>query len=158
MTGFTKLIACTMAACTIVSATASLAQDKNQRDAAAARLANMNLQAFNLGIIGRMAQGRTDYDAATAKAAADNLAALAQGDWSIYFPQGTSADEIESSRAEPAIWQNWDDFNANKQIFVEAADTMAAAASTDLDSLRGAMVGLTEACGGCHRDYRRIPN
>jgi cytochrome c556 len=120
-----------------------------------ARQSQMALHAFNLSILGQMAQGRAEYDADMAKAAADNLAALAGTDWRAYFPDGTAVGEVEDTEALPAIWENLPDFDAKKQASAEAADAMAEVAGTSLEALQGAMPGVADACSACHKIYRQ---
>ncbi|WP_171061009.1 cytochrome c [Poseidonocella sp. HB161398] len=128
-----------------------------QKDVATQRLAHMNLQAFQLGVLAQMMQGRQPYDPELAVAAADALASLAQQDWTTYLLPGTSSGEIETSRAAASIWTNMDDFLARKQGLADATDQMLAAAGDGLEALTAQMGAVTEACGQCHRDYRVIP-
>ena len=143
---------------TLTAATVAFAQTKGSREAADARLKMMELHAFNLAIIGNMARGRAPFDADTASAAARRLADLAAADWTAYFPPGTSADDFDTSRVEPAVWENWDDFSARHDLLKDVTARLAATEMTDATVLRESLVELTEACGGCHREYRRIPN
>ena len=71
----------------LVVATASLAfaGGHEGNPAVAARKAHMDLYSFNLGMLGAMAKGETEYNADAAKAAAGNLAALAQLNQSAYW-------------------------------------------------------------------------
>jgi cytochrome c556 len=132
----------------------AVAQDANP--AVAARKAHMGLQAFNLGPLGSMAKGETPYDAATAgKLAADLVALsgmLSGPAFSLYFPAGTAAGEVEGTRANAAIWATPDDFLAKAQALTDAATALAA--TTDLAGLQGAMGAVGGACGACHQAYR----
>ena len=115
-----------------------------------ARQAHMTLYAANLGVLGGMAQGRMEYDAAMAQAAADNLAVLSQMDQGLYWMPGTSVDDVEGSRALPAIWEDGSDIQAHGMALAEAA-----VASDGLEAVQGAMGPIGAACGGCHEDYRQ---
>ena len=120
-----------------------------------AREAQMELQAITLGQIGPMAQGKAEYDAAVAQAAADNLNHLAQMlDAPFYWIPGSAKGEVEGSRALPAIWENMDDVNAKIVAFQEAAAQLQANAGTDLESLQAALQGVGQTCGSCHEAYR----
>jgi cytochrome c556 len=132
---------------------ASAQEDGNP--AVKARQSQMSLQAFNLGILGQMAQGKADYDAEAAQAAAANLAALTATDWRAYFPEGTADGEVPDTEALPAIWEDMADFEAKKQAVADAAAALAEAAGTDLDALKGAMPGVANACSACHKTYRK---
>ena len=138
-----------------VAAGAVLAQDA--AGAVKARKAQMGLHAYNLGILGGMAQAKTEYDAALAGAAAGNLAALAGTDWHHYFIAGSGVGEVEGTLALPAIWEMMADFETKKAAFAEATTALAAVAGTDLASLQGAFGAVGGACGACHETYRQ-PN
>lgn len=119
-----------------------------------ARQAHMQLYAHNLGILGNMAQAKTDYDADAAQAAADNIVTLIQVNQSSYWPLGTDNESIEGTKALPALWENFDNVMAINADFAVAADAMASAAGTDLASLQGAMAAMGGSCSACHREYR----
>lgn len=131
----------------------ALAQDQNP--AVAARQGLMQEMSLNLGVLGGMARGTTDYDPETAQAAADNLVAIGMIDQRFHWPEGTDSDSIEGTRALPAIWAAesgmlaiWDDFDT-------AAAGLAAAAGGGLDPLRAAMGPMGATCGACHDTYRQ---
>ena len=70
------------------------------------RKAHMALYSHNLGILFKMVKGETEYDAESAKAAAQNLVALSSLNQSGYWEPGTDSDSVEASRALPALWEN----------------------------------------------------
>lgn len=113
----------------------------------------MDLYNFNLAIIGNMAKGAVDFDAAAAQSAADNLASLTSLNQMSYWLPGTSNADMEGTRALPAIWAEGSDVGDKAKELAEAAVAMQAAAGT-LDGLRGGMKALGAACGGCHKAYR----
>ncbi|QQA44662.1 c-type cytochrome [Pelagovum pacificum] len=133
--------------------TAAVAQDQNP--AVAARQSHMSLYAHNLGIIGGMAQGNTEYDAEMAATAATDLRMLAEISEQAYWPEGTDSESIEGTRALPAIWEDMEGFDASRAALVEAAVAMEEAAGESLEALQGAMGGLGQGCGGCHQTYRQ---
>lgn len=135
-------------------ATAAIAQE-DENPAVEARQSQMHLHAFNLGILGRMAQGQAEYDAELAQVAADNLAVIAGTDWHAYFPEGTAVGEVDDTDALPEIWTNMADFEAKQQEMADAADAMAAVAGTDLAAVQGAMGALGGTCSACHKAYRQ---
>ncbi len=124
-------------------------------DAAAARVTHMKLLGQNMGVLGGMAQGKINYDAAAAQAAADALVENAMIADMANFPEGSDSDSIATSRALPAIWTNFDDFTAKAEAFSVAATGMRAAAGQSLEALQGAMGALGGSCGGCHETYRK---
>ena len=136
-----------------------LAQEAEEEDtpehvAIEMRQGHMLNFATNLMTLGAMAQGKAEYDAAAATAAAENLDHLSSMHWDYYWLEGTSSEDNPDSAALPAIWENMDDFNAKHEALQEAVATLGTAAGTDLASLQGAMQGVGQACGGCHEKYR----
>lgn len=128
-------------------------EDKSAEAAQDAREAQMELYAFNLGLLGEMAKGAVPYDAAAAQAAADNLAALAALDQSRLWPEGSDEMSIDT-RAKVDIWDKMDDFNAKADDLTQAAAGMAEVAGTGLEAVQGQMGALGGACGACHKPYR----
>ncbi len=119
-----------------------------------ARQAHMQLYTHNIAILGGMAQGNVEYDAALAQIAADNLATVATLDETTYWPEGTGNDMIEGTKALPAIWEDMDDFLAKQEGMITASAAMAEVAGTDLAAVQGAIRELGGACSACHREYR----
>jgi cytochrome c556 len=121
-----------------------------------ARQAHMQLNAFNLGLLGAMAKGEISYDADAATAAAENLAALARMDESRYWPLGSDMETLGKERTEALakIWAEDSAIGESAQKMIETSAAMAKAAGGGLDSLRSAMGPLAKSCGGCHEDYR----
>lgn len=120
-----------------------------------ARHSHMQLYAFNLGVLGGMAQGEVDYDAAAASTAASNLAMVAGLDQSAYWTEGTEAGTAEGSRALPAIWENMADYDTKNADMLAAAEAMAAVAGDGLEAVQANIRDLGGACSACHREYRQ---
>ncbi|SDW91157.1 cytochrome c [Litoreibacter albidus] len=110
--------------------------------------------AINLGVLGDMAKGKTDYNAELAALASANLAAFASTDQSLLWPEGSDAMTADGSRALPKIWEDRADFDAKSDDLATAATALAAVAGTDLAGLQSAMGGVGGACGACHKVYR----
>lgn len=142
-------------AATAVVATTAFAGGHNGNPAVKARQAHMQLYAFNLGILGGMAQGKVDYDADAASAAASNLAALTSMSLGAYFPEGTDSDSIEGTRALPALWADMPGVMAEATALAEAAAAMEIAAGNGVEAIQGAMGPLGGTCGSCHESYRK---
>lgn len=137
--------------------TVALAASHGGNPAVKARQAHMSLQAYNLGIVGAMAQGKAEYDAEAASAAAENLAALTKLNMSSYWAPGTSNADIMDTRALPAIWEDLPGVMGKIETLRAAADTLAADAGNGLDALKAALGPVGGACGACHEAYR-APN
>lgn len=134
--------------------------DKAVLAAVKARQAQMTLYAFNIGLLGGMAKGDIEYDAAAASAAAGNLAALSMLDQSRLWPQGSDNAALgdETTEALPVIWSADSTIGQKAKEMSEAAVAMEEAAGGGLDSLRGAMGPLGKSCGSCHETYRKAQN
>ncbi|WP_439522637.1 c-type cytochrome [Marivita sp.] len=119
-----------------------------------ARQGQMRIIALNLGILGGMAQGKTEYDAAAAQTAADSLVAVSGINQDLLWPAGSHADSIEGTKALAVIWENNDGFMSNWSDFGEAALAMQAAAGGGQAALGPAMGTIGGTCKACHDDYR----
>lgn len=124
-----------------------------------ARKAHMAMIGFNMGTLGTMAQGKMDYDAAAASAAANNIAALASIDITSMYPAGSdNVAHAGETRLKPEALSDMAGFKAKYADLGAAAQAMAAAAGGGLESLQGAMGALGGACGACHKAYRGPAN
>lgn len=132
--------------------------EKQLEAAAKARQSHMQLYSFHLATLGGMAKDEIAYDVAVAQSAADSLAALANLSQAGYWLPGSDNENIEKTRALPAIWVEGSDIGAKGQAFVDAVLLMQAAAGTDVDALKAAMGSLGGACGACHKSYRQSDN
>ena len=142
-----------------VAAAGTLALADSHEDAppaVKARQGQMQLQSFYLGILGNMARGNAEYDAEAAQEAADSLVGIHQDiAWAPLWPEGTSTEEVPSSRALPAIWTDRADFDEDWDEFGEAAEALQAVAGDGLEGMQGAVGALGRTCGGCHDDHRQ---
>jgi len=120
-----------------------------------ARQGIMNYFALNLGVLGAMAKGEADYDAAAARKAAENLVAASGLDMSMLWPAGSDNVAHKNTAALPALWAEGADVGAKAGALKDAALRMQEAAGTDLVALQGAMEGLGAACTGCHKPFRQ---
>jgi len=119
-----------------------------------ARQGQMKLYAHNLGILGAMAKGATEYDAAAASAAAGNLLALASLNPMSLWVAETDSMMVDGSRANPEMWDNMADVQSKGAALGEALVAMNAAAGSGLEALQGAIGPVGKACGACHKAYR----
>lgn len=122
-----------------------------------ARKAHMQLYSYHLGTLGGMAQDKIPFDAATAQAAADSIAALASLDQSGYWLPGSDSDSIEGTRALPAIWADGSKIGEEAMAFSTAAMALPTSVG-DLDALKAAVGQVGGACGSCHRAFRLSNN
>lgn len=137
----------------IALAPAAFAQDFDNQ--ILARKGLMRIQALNLGVLGGMARGQVPYDAEAAQAAADNLVAVGQIDHRFFWPEGSDNFSVETTRALPTIWDNYDAFLAIFDDYTEAAVALQAAAGSGLEALGPAIGGIGRTCGTCHENYQQ---
>ncbi len=72
------------------------------------------------------------------------------------FVKGTSlADGVGQTRAKPAIWVKWADFEAAAAGLKAAGENLAkVAASGEVAAIKVAAGAIGKACGGCHKQFR----
>lgn len=128
--------------------------DKAIESAIKARKAQMTLISYNMGILGDMAKGQTEFDSATATAAATSLSSVAKLDRDLFWLEGSIQGTVPDTRAKETIWSDPAGFEDAAQGLESAADALIAAAGTDLVALQGAMGTAGKSCGTCHETYR----
>jgi cytochrome c556 len=157
--GVPRMIRKITAGFAIIAVTASVAlagghSGTPEEKTVGARNAMMGLYSFNLGILGDMMKGTTEYDAAKATAAAGQLAALAGADQSHLWIEGTEQGVVNGSRAKAEIWSDSAGFATQVSGFATATATLAAEAGNGPDALKAAFGGAGAVCGSCHKAYR----
>lgn len=150
---FTRTAALGIAAAAIAGSVVFAAGHANVDGAVKARKSQMQLYAFNLGILGNMAKGSVDFDAAAAQRAADNMVALSSMDTTDLWPAGSSADDVDGTRALAVMWDNIPDVMEKVGALSAAATAMSENAGT-LEGVQANMGALGQACGACHQAYR----
>lgn len=119
-----------------------------------ARQGQFRIMAINLGILGGMAQGKMEYDAEAAQAAADTIVAVSTIQQAPMWPEGSDDMAIDGTRAQPTIWEENDDFLAKWADLGTAAQAIQAAASGGVEGLGPAMGQVGGACKACHDTHR----
>ena len=133
----------------LLTAGAALAHQGVQNPAVMARMEAMKIVGDNTKILGTMANGERAFDAATARAAAAEIAVQA----------GRTPDLFEAfetdpkSEALPAIWQSFGDFT-DKAMAMQTAAEVAASGITSPDTLQAALRQIGATCKACHQAYR----
>ena len=134
-----------LAALLITSGGAIAASDLGKQ-----READMKAIGGSVGLVFDMVQGKTEFDAAKAKAALEKVAATAT-EFPTLFPPGS---ENADGKASPKIWENKADFDAHAAKLVADATAAAAATAGGLDALKPAMGAVAANCKACHQMYR----
>jgi cytochrome c556 len=100
-----------------------------------------------------LAEGKIPADAADLTKSARDLAALGAMLTDGFIPNSGS---VAGSGAQPAIWENWNDFQMKANDLHTKAQALAdAAAANGFDAAKGMVPEVRGTCGGCHRTYRR---
>ena len=146
----TKLFA--VAAATALLTTSAFAQEIPQ--AVKARQGQFNILALNLGVLGGMARGTVDFDQEAAQAAADSLVAVSMVSQHAMWPEGTSAADMDGTRAKAEIWSDMADFESKWAALGEAATAMQAGIGEGQAAIGPNMGPLGNACKDCHDTYR----
>ena len=129
--------------------------DGHLEKAIKARKAQMTLLSWNLGTLGAMAKGTTEYNAEAATAAANNLVAVATLNADGFWPQGTDSTAMPGkTRAKKEAWDTYPDVVKKHEAMVAAAQDLAAAAGGGLEGLKAAVGATGKTCGGCHKPFR----
>ncbi|XDA96711.1 cytochrome c [Sulfitobacter sp. LCG007] len=118
----------------------------------------MQVNGYAMGILGAMAKGEADYDAAMAASAAKNIHAMAMTDPVSLWTPGTEQGASPDSRAKPEIWSDMEGFKAAFADFEQASAKLAEAAGTDLEAMKAAMGPVGKGCGDCHEKFRGPKN
>jgi len=134
----------------------ALAADGPHDKAIKARQAMFQIYGFNIGILGDMAKGETEYNAEIAMEAAQNLDAAANFGQSQMWPMGSDSETEGNmkNRALPAIWSTYPAISEKSEALTAATAALVPVAGNGLEALQGAMGDVGASCKGCHDDYR----
>ncbi|GLR64997.1 c-type cytochrome [Marinospirillum insulare] len=123
-------------------------------DAVKYRQAIYQVFSAQAGVMGGMAQGKIDFDAAEINKRATNLGKIAPMLGDTYFP---ATRDVKESKLKAAAWSNMEDFQSKGQTFGKALGELIEASSKpgfDLKTARPAIGAVLQGCKGCHDDYR----
>jgi cytochrome c556 len=128
------------------------AQFQKPEDAVKYRQSTMTVMGNHFGRLGAMASGRAPYDAATATANAEVVAAMSRLHWTG-FVEGTAGSAKGGAAAK--IWSERAQFDeGGKKMETEVQKLVAAARSNSLDAIKPAFGEVGKTCKGCHDSYR----
>ena len=142
-----KIVTKTVVAALILSAGMAFAAGKSTDPDAIARQTLMGTVGMNTKILGDMAAGKAEFDAAKAEAAKVALTEAAGKIPATFKPQGTDAE----SKAKPEIWTNWEDFLLKADALTKAATALD---TTTIEGVQAGMGGVGGACKDCHTKNR----
>ena len=118
----------------------------------------MDANSAHLGMIAAAVKG----DVSFTDGLADNANALAlmgkvlTANLQQLFPEGTAKDAGLDTRALPAVWEKWSDFEKTAARFEQESAKLAEVAQSGDMAAIGQQVGVLgkEACGACHETFR----
>lgn len=109
-----------------------------------------------LGQLAPVAKGEKPFDAAEVKSLLEAFNAHTQKlDVVALFPEGTGG---RPTRADPAIWENFDDFKAKAEDLKMAASAAAQTNPQNPQELGAQVASIGGKCQACHEKYRLPEN
>ena len=141
----------TLTACGGGAAGPSYDPESPEGEAQMYRNSVMELARQKSGMLIAMANEEIEVDEAAFVQAAADLAALA-----AMMPAGFENQTlVDESRTDPAVFDNWDDFESKFEALIDAtADLAATAENGGFAAAQGMVRTATGNCGNCHRPYR----
>ena len=128
------------------------------------RMDQMGMIAKSMKAIGGMMKGQTAYDAAVVEAEAARIASHGGETLTKLFPEGSIK---HPSEAIPAIWTDWERFEAIANDLTRYATALSdgagnergeagGASDTDLSSMSpdALFMKVAGTCKACHKDFR----
>ncbi len=146
-----KVVLCTAMLATVSAPTVA---EEAFKDEINARQGYYKLVKYNFGILGAMVKGKKDYDAGVAATAANNIYSLSKVNNSMLWPKGSDNSQLDSTRAKPAIWENFDDVKEKHGNWQAAVEKLAQDAGNGKDALKMSFGPVGKACKACHDDYK----
>jgi cytochrome c556 len=111
----------------------------------------MKMNGKAIGVLAKILKGEEKFDPNAVKENAQTIISDIQK-FVTLFPEDNKQGPPETY-AKAEIWTDKDGFNAAADNAIKAAQKVAAA--TDEASFKAAMPDLGNACGACHKKYRR---
>lgn len=127
------------------------APDERMVDAVKSRKAVLTVLKDNFVPLALMVRGRIDYDADTAQRYANRLPVMI-GMMEERFATDTRGSGVETEALDE-IWEDMDAFLVKIDNAHEAANHLAMVAG-DEAQFNDAVLGMRDACGSCHDDFR----
>lgn len=122
-----------------------------------ARQSVMRIFAFNIGILGAMAKGEKEYDAALAQTSANNLNAAVMMNNGAMWPMGSDMSSpglADKTKAKATIWTNYPKVAEKHTSLAVATAAMVGVAGNGLDAIRSNIGAVGKGCQACHEAFR----
>ena len=128
------------------------AQFAKAEDAIEYRQGAFRVLGHHFGRLGAMANGKMPYDAATAAADGEVIAAVAKLPARGFVP---GSEKGHDTRAKPEVWKQLDKVkDLDQKMNAEVAKVAVAAKSGNLDQLKAAFGPAAQSCKACHDQFR----
>lgn len=122
-------------------------------DPIADRQALMKERGKIVGSLSKIVKGEQPFDAAAVLTALQQLEANAEAtNFEKLFPPGT--EEGGDTTASPKIWEDFADFTALEDKYLENVKAAVASPPADVDALKAQIGTLGGDCSSCHQNYR----
>lgn len=140
-----------VAASTLAWSLPAAAQFQKPEDAVKYRQSVMTVQAFHLGRLGAMVNGRIPFDA---KVAQDNAAVLETVSRLAWVGYGAETEKTKS-KAKPEVWMDAAKFKqAQDGMMAEVVKLNVASKTGNLDQIKAAFGNVAGSCKACHDSFR----
>lgn len=123
-----------------------------------ARQGQFQIMAMNLGILGGMAKGETEYSAEAAGQAAASIVGVSMIHQPTLWPEGSDEMSIDGTRAKTTIWDNNADFLDKWMALGTAAKALQVAAGEGQAAIGPALGQIGGTCQACHEAHRAPAN
>ena len=129
------------------------AQFAKAEDAIQYRQGAFRVLGHHFGRLGAMANGKMPYNAATAAADGDVIAAVAKLPVTGFVPGSETGHD---TRALPVLWKELPKVKElSDKMVAETGKLAVAAKSGNLDQLKAAFGPAAQTCKACHDDFRK---
>ena len=134
---------------TLATLTVTLCATASLADPVELRRASMDQVRVGAATLVPMIKGQAAFDPQIAELALRMTYAGAIAFSGDHFPEGAS-----SKGANPAIWEDFADFDAKRADFIVDAAAAVKSLPKDLDALKAVYQPLLEDCAACNKPYR----
>ncbi len=119
------------------------------------RVSAMTIYKWNLSPMGAMLKGKMKFDAKAFAESAEGLKMASSIKLLQGFPSKSSENELDDSNAKPAIWKNFEDFEAKFKNFQIEANALAEVAKKgNQNAIKAQFKKTNSSCSACHKKYK----
>ena len=119
------------------------------------RMETMKSLGAAMKTLSAMVRGKTEYDPARVRRAAQAIEKHGGEALLRLFPEGSNP---HPSEARDLIWRDWDRFKALADALSDSAARLAADADRGEPGVRAGFKRLADSCRTCHKEFRQRRN